>query len=170
MVNDISALRMDPEMVAVVRDAGCPVILMHMQGVPRTMQEAPAYGDVVEEVYAFLVERLNWAVDQGLKEENLLVDPGIGFGKTTAHNLEILRNLAAFRSLGRPLAVGTSRKRFLGSILDLPDPQTRDRATAATSVLAAWEGAHIIRVHEVGVNREAVDVARALMGGSSATS
>jgi dihydropteroate synthase len=170
MINDISALRMDPEMVAVVRDADCPLVLMHMQGVPRTMQESPSYDDVVEEVYDFLVERLNWAVDQGLKEENLLVDPGIGFGKTTAHNLEILRNLAAFRSLGRPLVVGTSRKRFLGAILDLPDPRARDQATAATTALAAWEGAHVIRVHQVGMNREAVDIARALLADPSVTS
>ena len=122
MINDISALRMDPEMVAVVRDADCPVVLMHMLGEPTTMQQAPAYEDVVEEVYAFFVERLNWAVDHGLKEENLLIDPGIGFGKTTAHNLEILRNLAAFRSLGRPIVVGTSRKRFLGEILGIDEP------------------------------------------------
>lgn len=166
MINDISALRMDPEMVAVVRDADCPVILMHMQGAPRTMQEKPFYEDVVDEVYRFLVERIDWAVGRGLKEQNLLVDPGIGFGKTTEHNLELLRNLAAFRSLGRPLVVGTSRKRFLGAILDLPEARTRGTATAATTALAVWQGAHVIRVHEVGLNREAVHVAQALLGGS----
>jgi len=169
MINDISALRMDPELVAVVRDADCPVVLMHMQGVPRTMQDAPTYDDVVKEVYRFLVERLNWAVDNGLREENLLVDPGIGFGKTAVHNLEILHNLAAFRSLGRPLVLGTSRKRFLGSILDLPQPRDRDRATAFTTALATWEGAHIIRAHEVAVNREAIIVAKALLNASTTT-
>jgi dihydropteroate synthase len=164
MVNDVSALRMDPEMVAVVRDAGCPVVLMHMLGRPKTMQQAPTYEDVVEEVYAFFVERLNWAVDNGLKEENLLVDPGIGFGKTTAHNLEILRGLASFRSLGRPIVVGTSRKRFLGEILSIEDPQERDEGTAATTVIAAAAGAHIVRVHRVGLNRDAARVGRAVFG------
>jgi dihydropteroate synthase len=162
MVNDISALRMDPRMVEVVRDADCPVVLMHMQGEPRNMQQNPQYGDVVGEVYAFFVERLNWAVDHGLREENLLVDPGIGFGKTTEHNLELLRNLATFRSLGRPLVVGTSRKRFLGEITGVTVPAERDGATAATTVLAAREGAHIVRVHGVGVNAEAARVARAV--------
>jgi dihydropteroate synthase len=162
MVNDISALRMDPRMVDVVRDADCPVVLMHMQGEPRNMQQNPQYGDVVGEVYAFFVERLNWAVDHGLREENLLVDPGIGFGKATEHNLELLRNLATFRSLGRPLVVGTSRKRFLGEITGVTVPAERDGATAATTVLAAREGAHIVRVHGVGVNAEAARVARAV--------
>ena len=162
MINDISALRSDPEMVAVVRDAGCPVVLMHMKGEPRTMQERPAYEDVVAEVYAFFLERLNWAVDHGLKEENLLVDPGIGFGKTAGHNLELLRHLGTFRSLGRPLVLGTSRKRFLGEILGLEVPRERDEATAATSVIAACQGAHVLRVHQVSVNRDAVKVARAM--------
>jgi dihydropteroate synthase len=162
MINDISGLRMDPGMLDVVRDADCPLILMHMQGEPRNMQEKPHYGDVVEEVYAFFVERLNWAVDHGVREENLLIDPGIGFGKTMQHNLEILRNLAAFRSLGRPVVVGTSRKRFLGEITGVAEPARRDGATAATTVLAAREGAHILRVHRVGVNAEAARVARAV--------
>jgi dihydropteroate synthase len=162
MINDISALRMDPSMVDVVRDADCPLILMHMQGEPRSMQEEPHYDDVVQEVYAFFVERLNWAVDHGLREVNLLLDPGIGFGKAVEHNLEILRNLAAFRSLGRPLVVGTSRKRFLGEIAGIEDPAGRDTATAATTALAVREGAHILRVHGVAVNAEAARVARAV--------
>jgi len=165
LINDLSALRMDREMGAGLRDARCPVILMHMQGEPRTMQEAPVYDDVVEDVYRFFVERLNWAVDQGLREEDLLVDPGIGFGKTVEHNLQLLRDLAALRSLGRPLVVGTSRQRFLGAILDLPEPRTRDQATAVTGALAVWEGAHVLRVHDVKVNRDAVRLARALMTG-----
>jgi dihydropteroate synthase len=164
MINDISALRRDPEMVAVVRDAGCPVILMHMLGEPKTMQQAPVYNDVVREVYEFFVERLDWAVDNGLKEENLLVDPGIGFGKTTEHNLEILRNLTAFRSLGRPVVLGTSRKRFLGEILGLTEPQARDEGTAATTVLAVEAGVHIVRAHRVALNRDAARVGRAVFG------
>jgi len=164
MVNDISALRMDPEMIAVVRDAGCPVVLMHMLGEPKSMQQAPVYGDVIEELYGFFVERLNWAVDNGLSEESLLIDPGIGFGKTTAHNLEILRGLASFRSLGRPIVVGTSRKRFLGELVGIDDAKDRDGATAATTVMAAAAGAHIVRVHGVGLNRDAIRVARAVYG------
>jgi dihydropteroate synthase len=164
MVNDISALRADPELLAVVRDAGCPVVLMHMLGEPKTMQESPAYKDVVEEVYAFFLERLEWAVEHGLREENLLIDPGIGFGKTVAHNLELLRDLAVFRSLGRPVVVGASRKRFLGEILGHPEPKDRDEGTAATTVAVTLAGAHIVRVHRVGLNRDAVRVARAISG------
>jgi dihydropteroate synthase len=160
MINDISALRMDPEMVAVVRDADCPVILMHMLGEPKTMQVAPSYGDVVEDIYAFFAERLDWAVANGLKEENLLIDPGLGFGKTTQHNLTILRELEAFKSLGRPIVVGASRKRFLGEILGIDDAKGRDAATAVTTVLAVCSGAHVIRVHQVAVNRDAALVAR----------
>ncbi len=163
MINDVSALRADPDMVAVVRDAGCPVVLMHMQGDPKTMQKDPTYDEVVSDVYAFFVERLNWAVDNGLNEECLLVDPGIGFGKTTAHNLTLLRNLAAFKSLGRPIVVGASRKRFLGELLAIDVPHDRDRATAATTSIAALAGAHVIRVHEIEGNRQAALVARAVL-------
>jgi dihydropteroate synthase len=162
MVNDVSALRMDSGMVAVVRDAGCPVVLMHMLGTPKMMQEDPRYTDVVSEVYAFLLERLNWAVDNGLKEENLLIDPGIGFGKSTTHNLQLLHDLEAFKSLGRPIVVGASRKRFLGELLGLSEPRQRDLATAATTALAVTAGAHIVRVHEIAANREAALVARAI--------
>jgi dihydropteroate synthase len=162
MINDVTALRADPEMVAVVRDAGCPVVLMHMQGDPRTMQDKPSYDDVTGEVYRFFVERLNWAVDHGLEEQNLLIDPGIGFGKTMAHNLTLLRELEAFRSLGRPIVVGASRKRFLGELLGIEDPRSRDRATASVTAMAVLAGAHVIRVHEIEGNREAASVARAV--------
>lgn len=164
MINDISALRMDPEMVAVVRDAQCPVILMHMLGEPKTMQQEPVYTDVIEELHRFFVERLDWAVDNGLKEENLLIDPGLGFGKTTAHNVQIMRSLEAFRSLGRPIVVGASRKRFLGDILGIEEPKERDAATAATTVMAVTAGAHIVRVHRVGLNRDAARLAQAVFG------
>jgi dihydropteroate synthase len=164
MVNDVSALRMDSEMVAVVRDAGCPVVLMHMLGTPKIMQEDPWYKDVVADVYTFFLERLNWAVDNGLKEDNLLIDPGIGFGKTTAHNLRLLHDLEAFKSLGRPIVVGASRKRFLGELLGLDEPKRRDVATAATTTMAVMAGAHVVRVHEIAGNREAAVVARAVKG------
>jgi dihydropteroate synthase len=162
MINDISALRMDPEMVAVARDADCPVVLMHMLGEPKTMQVDPTYDDVVEEVYAFFAERIAWAVENGLKEENLLIDPGLGFGKTTAHNLALLRGLGTFRSLGRPIVLGASRKRFLGEILGMATASERDGATAATTVVGASAGAHIIRVHNVAANLAAAQIARAI--------
>jgi dihydropteroate synthase len=162
MINDVSALRMDPEMVAVVRDADCPVVLMHMQGEPRTMQADPFYEDVVREVYQFFVERLTIALEGGLSEENLLIDPGIGFGKTLQHNLELLRNLAGFRSLGRPIVLGASRKRFIGEILGLPEPKDRLIGTVATTVMGAAQGVDIVRVHDVKENAEAIRMARAV--------
>jgi dihydropteroate synthase len=162
MINDVSALRFDPEMVAVVRDAGCPVILMHMLGEPKTMQANPVYDNVVEDVYRFFVERLTWAVDQGLKEENLLVDPGIGFGKTLAHNLALIRGLGSFRSLGRPVVLGASRKRFIGEVLGLADPPDRVYGTVATSVIAALQEVEMLRVHDVKENAQAVRLARAV--------
>lgn len=162
MINDISAFRLDPGLVAVVRDAGCPVVMMHMLGEPRTMQEEPVYRDVVDDIYSFFLERLNWAVDQGIAEENLLIDPGIGFGKTLQHNLELLRHLDTFRSLGRPILLGTSRKRFIGAILDLPEPKDRTLGTVATSVLALTQGVDIVRVHDVSENAQALRLARAV--------
>lgn len=162
MINDVSALRFDQEMTAVLRDAACPVILMHMLGEPKTMQADPVYNNVVEDVYRFFVERLTWAVDQGLKEENLLVDPGIGFGKTLAHNLALLRGLGSFRSLGRPVVLGASRKRFIGEILGLADPPDRVYGTVATSVIAALQEVEIVRVHDVKENVQAVRLARAV--------
>jgi dihydropteroate synthase len=152
--------------VAVARDADCPVILMHMLGEPKTMQAAPEYGDVVEEGYAFFAERIGWAVENGIKEENLLIDSGVDFGKTTAHSLALLRDLATFRSLGRPIVLGASRKRFIGEILGIATASERDEATAATTVMGVCSGAHIIRVHDVAVNRDAARIARAVLKGS----
>ena len=162
MVNDISAFRMDPALADVVRDAGCPVVLMHMLGEPRTMQENPVYDNVVEDVYAFLVERLTWAVERGVPEENMLVDPGIGFGKTLAHNLELIRRLDSFRSLGRPIVLGTSRKRFIGEVLGLPEAKERVIGTVATSVMGALHDVDIVRVHDVRENVEAIRLTRAV--------
>ncbi len=162
MINDVSALSMDEGLVDVVRDAGCPVVLMHMLGEPGTMQENPVYDGVVDEVYDYFVERLNYAVDRGLSEDNLLIDPGIGFGKTLRHNLELIRNLDTFRSLGRPVLLGTSRKRFLGEILGLPEPKDRVHATVATTVLGALSDVDIVRVHDVAANAQAVELVRAV--------
>jgi dihydropteroate synthase len=161
MVNDVSALRMDAGMAAVVAEAGCPLVLMHMQGEPKTMQEDPRYDDVVDDVRAFLEERLAFAVAEGIDESHVLLDPGIGFGKTVAHNLQLLAGLARLRQLGRPLVLGASRKRFLGAILGA-EPDGRLIGTVATSVIGLLHGADVLRVHDVRANFEALRVVLAL--------
>jgi dihydropteroate synthase len=162
IVNDVSALRLDPEMVGVVAEAGCGVCLMHMQGMPKTMQEDPRYDDVVGEVLAFLEERMSWAVAEGVREEQICIDPGIGFGKTVAHNLLLLKHLDRFTTLGRPVVLGASRKRFLGALLRA-EVDERVVATVATTVAGAFAGAAMFRVHDVKPNREALRVARAVL-------
>ena len=161
IVNDVTALRGDPTMAEVVAEAGCPVCLMHMLGEPRTMQEDPRYDDVVGEVLRFLEERLAFALAAGVREEQVLLDPGIGFGKTLEHNLLLLRHLERFVALGRPVVLGTSRKRFLGAILDA-EPQERLFGTVATTVMGAQAGAAVFRVHDVRPNVEALRVAEAV--------
>lgn len=163
IVNDVTALRHDPEIGAVCADRGAGLILMHMQGDPRTMQENPAYDDVVDDVKAFLAERLEAAVDAGVAEERVWLDPGIGFGKNLDHNLELLRRLAELRELGRPLVVGTSRKSFLGKI-DGSAVEDRLGGTIASSILAAAEGADVLRVHDVAEAAQATKVASAILG------
>ena len=163
LVNDVTALRHDPEMVEVVAQAGCAVCLMHMLGEPKTMQEHPQYGDVVAEVTAFLEERLQWAVARGVREEQILLDPGIGFGKTVEHNLLLIKHLGKLAALGRPIVLGSSRKRFLGAILGA-GPGERTAGTAATTALGAIAGAAVFRVHDVRPNLEALRVATAVRG------
>jgi dihydropteroate synthase len=163
IVNDVTALRGDPEMAALCAERGATVVLMHMLGSPRTMQENPVYEDVVAEVEAFLAERVEAAVAAGIPEERIWLDPGIGFGKTAEHNMELLRRLAELRELGRPLVVGTSRKSFIGR-LDGSDAGERLGGTVASSVLAAAEGAEVLRVHDVAEARQAVAVAGAILG------
>lgn len=155
VVNDVSA-GSDPEMFAVVRDAGAGMVLMHMKGDPKTMQEAPHYDDVVTEVKEFLRERLEAAVFARIEPERLCVDPGIGFGKNLEHNLLLMRNISAFLELGRPVLVGPSRKSFIGTLLDLPSDE-RVEGTAAAAAWLAGRGAHIVRVHDV---KEVVRVVR----------
>jgi dihydropteroate synthase len=162
IVNDISALRFDPGMAALVAGEGVPVILMHMQGVPRTMQQEPHYRDVVGEVQDFLVERVRSANQAGIDTERLIIDPGIGFGKTLAHNLALLKNLDSFKLLGQPLLVGVSRKAFIGKILNAAAPQERLEGSLAAAVAAALSGANIMRVHDVGETRRALRVADAI--------
>jgi dihydropteroate synthase len=135
-------------MVEVVVEANASTILMHMQGTPDTMQKSPSYQNVVPEVYDWLKEAVDHAVDKGVREDLIIVDPGIGFGKTFDHNLQLLRNLEVFRQLKRPLLVGTSRKAFIGQILNLPADQ-RDEGTAATVAWSISKGVDIVRVHDV---------------------
>jgi dihydropteroate synthase len=162
IVNDVTALRSDPDLAGVCARSGCTVILMHMQGSPRTMQDDPRYDDVVDDVRAFLAERLEAAVGAGIDERNVWVDPGIGFGKTAEHNLELLRRLGELRALGRPIVVGTSRKRFLGA---LTGREVGDRlgGSVASNVLALAAGADVFRVHDVAELRQALDVAEVLL-------
>ncbi len=163
IVNDVTALRGDPEMAALCADRGPTVILMHMRGDPRTMQDAPAYDDVVVEVRAFLAERLEAAVAAGIEEERIWLDPGIGFGKTVAHNLELLGRLPELADLGRPLVVGTSRKGFIGGI-DGSAARERLGGTIASSILAAASGADVLRVHDVAEMTQALRLAGAVLG------
>jgi dihydropteroate synthase len=161
IVNDVSAFRHDPGMAALVAGAGAGCCLMHMLGDdPRTMQSDPRYDDVVSDVKAFLEERLAFAVDEGVREERVWLDPGIGFGKTIEHNLELLRRLDEIVALGRPVVVGTSRKSFLGRLTGRPERE-RDAATIATNVMAFERGASIFRVHEVRGTVDALKVATA---------
>ncbi|HET7455887.1 MAG TPA: dihydropteroate synthase [Solirubrobacterales bacterium] len=163
IVNDVTALRGDPEMASLCAERGATVVLMHMLGEPRTMQEDPRYDDVVAEVKAFLAERLEAAVAAGIDEERVWLDPGIGFGKTGAHNMELLRRLGELRELGRPLVIGTSRKSFIGKVDGSP-ADDRLGGSIASSILAAAEGADVLRVHDVAEMRQALAVATAILG------
>jgi len=164
IVNDVTALRGDPEMAPLIAQRGCDCCLMHMLGEPRTMQSDPRYDDVVADVKAFLEQRLEFAVAQGIAEERIWLDPGIGFGKAVDHNLELLRRLDELVALGRPIVIGTSRKSFLGRITGR-DAHERVPGTIATNVLALARGASIFRVHDVPEARDALAVAAATLRG-----
>lgn len=163
IVNDVTALRADPEMASLCAERGCEVVLMHMQGSPRTMQRNPVYDDVVDDVRAFLAERIEAAVAAGVAEDRIWVDPGIGFGKTLEHNLVLLRRLAELGELGRPIVIGTSRKRFLGAISGR-ETDRRLGGSVASNVLALVAGAELFRVHDVLAARQALDVAEVILG------
>ncbi|HET6657085.1 MAG TPA: dihydropteroate synthase [Gaiellaceae bacterium] len=163
LVNDVTALRGDPDLAQVVADSDAYLCLMHMLGEPRSMQDAPRYDDVVSDVKAFLEERLQFAVEAGIDEERICLDPGIGFGKTVEHNLELLARLDEIVALGRPVLVGASRKRFLGRLLGDAEALTGPvSAGVAVAVLAYERGASIFRVHDVREHVEALAAARAL--------
>jgi dihydropteroate synthase len=163
LVNDISALRYDPELAGLVADAGVYLCLMHMRGAPSTMQQEPRYTDVVSEVKAFLEERLAFAVGQGVREELVCLDPGIGFGKTTAHNFELIRRLPELAKIGRPIMVGFSRKSSLAAISGRSEARTGTTAASLGVAVAAFDrGASIIRAHDVREHVEALAAAAAV--------
>ncbi|PIE63896.1 MAG: dihydropteroate synthase [Desulfobacterales bacterium] len=161
IINDISALQSDPAMIDLVCATDCPVIIMHMQGDPKTMQIAPRYHDVVSEVKAFFSERLRFLAEKGVKKERLIIDPGIGFGKTLEHNLSLIKHLDTFASLGLPLLLGHSRKSFLGAITGR-DAKMRDLPTAVIAALVRHSHVAIVRVHNVADTRDALQIAAAL--------
>ncbi len=161
IVNDVTALRAEPELAGLCADRECTVVLMHMLGDPRTMQDDPRYDDVVDDVKAFLVERIEAAVEAGIGEERIWVDPGIGFGKTVEHNLELTRRLGEVAELGRPVVYGSSRKSFIGKLTGA-EADERVGGTIASNILAASNGADVLRVHDVAPMREALTTANAI--------
>jgi len=163
IINDISALRYDPDMASIAASAGVPLILMHMKGMPESMQVNPSYEDLISEILDFLKDAIGRAVKAGVKRELLIVDPGIGFGKTFDHNLKIIRELSRFEELQRPLLLGTSNKAFIGHILDKPANE-RDTGTMATIAAGVMNGAHIVRVHNVAKAVETVRIIDAIKG------
>ena len=162
VVNDVTALRGEPRLADVVAGARCPVVLMHMLGEPKTMQRDPRYGDVVREVRDFLAARAEHAIAAGVEEENVILDPGIGFGKTLEHNLALLNHLDSIVELGFPVLVGASRKSFIGKITGVEEAKDRLFGTVAANVIACERGATLFRVHDVRANREALAVAKAV--------
>jgi dihydropteroate synthase len=161
MVNDVSALRFDPDMVRVVAERKVPVVLMHMKGTPKDMQLDPRYEDLISEILEFLEERVHFAESNGVPPEAIIVDPGIGFGKTVEHNLSIIKHLRRFKSLGKPVLLGTSRKSFIGKVLNV-GVEEREEGTAATVVAGILNGADIVRVHDVAKILPAVRMADAI--------
>jgi dihydropteroate synthase len=163
ILNDVTALQGDPEMAALCAERGVEVVLMHMPGNPRTMQDEPTYDDVVDDIRAFLAARVEHAVAAGIAEERIWLDPGIGFGKTLEHNLELLRRLGELRELGRPLVIGASRKSFIGKV-DGSAVDDRIGGSLASAVLAAAEGADVLRVHDVAETAQALTLVQAVLG------
>ncbi len=164
IINDVSALRKDPQMLALVQETSVPVIIMHMQGTPADMQTKPTYTNVTKEIIDFFSERVAWLTENGVDRNRLIIDPGIGFGKTLQHNLSILKHLDELASLGLPVLLGHSRKRFLGEITEIPLEAARDLATAVASALCADKNISIIRVHNVAATRQALLVSAAIAG------
>ena len=165
IVNDISGLRFDPKMKEVVSRYKAPIVIMHIKGTPRDMQKDPRYQNLIAEITDYLKEGIKIAKQSGIPEERIIIDPGIGFGKTLEHNLEIIRNLSSFKSLGRPILIGVSRKSFIGKILDDAPPSERLEGTLSAISISVFNGANIVRVHDVKEASKAVRIAHALRGG-----
>lgn len=163
MFNDVSALTHDPSSAQIAASSNKPICLMHAQGTPKTMQAEPKYDDVLLDVFDWLEDRINVAVAAGIERARIVIDPGIGFGKTTAHNLALLRGLSLFHGLGVPILVGASRKRFIGEIADVPDAQQRLPGSLAVVILATTQGAQLIRVHDVGETVQALKLTKAII-------
>ena len=161
IVNDISAMRFDPKMADVAAENKTPVILMHMQGSPKNMQKNPVYEDVMGEIAQFLKERVDFARSKGILKDRIIVDRGIGFGKTKEHNFQIIRNLKELKELGQPILMGTSRKSFIGNTLDL-DVKERLEGTLATVTMSIMNGADIVRVHDVLQSKRAAQMTDAI--------
>jgi dihydropteroate synthase len=166
-VNDVSALGFDPALAGVVAAAGVPVVLMHAQGVPQTMQDNPAYGDVLLDVFDALEARIRAAALAGIAHDRIVVDPGIGFGKTLAHNLDLLARVSLFHALGLPVLVGASRKRFIGTIAGVPEPADRMPGSVAVALAAVAQGVQILRVHDVGETKQALALWQAATRGGT---
>ena len=165
LVNDISALSFDSDLAKVIAEYRVPVILMHMQGTPRDMQVNPQYKNLLEDIHQFFVERIALAQSQGISRDHILLDPGIGFGKTFSQNLTLIKRLDYFQNLDQPLVLGTSRKAFIGKITG-QEPLNRDWGTAATLTIGTWQGAHMVRVHNVAAAKQVIAVADALAEGA----
>ena len=164
MVNDVSAFRFDPDLADIVAKAGCPICLMHSQGLPEDMQDNPTYEDVVFDVFDHLAERISFAEQAGIAREDIITDPGIGFGKTLQHNLSLLRGLAIYHDLGLPILLGASRKRFIGTINGEDDAAQRLGGSVAVAIHGAAQGAQILRVHDVKETKQALELQLALSG------
>jgi dihydropteroate synthase len=162
MVNDVSAFHFDPELADLVSERAVPVCLMHAQGLPETMQRNPRYGDVVEEVFASLEERIVFACARGIARANIITDPGIGFGKTLEHNLALMRNIARFHDLGAPILLGASRKRFIDAVAGAPEAKDRLGGSLSVALHAAAQGVQILRVHDTYETTQALKLWRAL--------
>jgi dihydropteroate synthase len=164
IINDISSLQFDPGMARVAAESGAPLILMHMLGTPRTMQINPVYESVISEIIEFLEERMRFAARNGVERSQIIIDPGIGFGKTVAHNLHIIRNLDTLSCMGRPILLAVSRKRFIGSVIGRTEGE-REVGTAIANAFGIAAGAHILRVHDVAFHNEAIRMAEAVRNG-----
>jgi len=162
IINDISGLRYDPELVQLAANSQVPLVLMHMQGSPRTMQLEPHYGSLLSEIIGFLEERIQFACEGGVSRDQIIVDPGIGFGKTVHHNLLLVKHLDSLATLGRPILLGTSRKSFIGAVLD-KEVTEREPGSWATICAGIIKGAHIVRVHEVNTCRQMADMVDAII-------